>query len=379
MAKISRKNDADDYAFRQTDKDLKELESRLSSLYSDATKEMEAKLNKFTAHYAKADAEHEALYQAGKITKNQLTDWRQGKVFMTKKMQAQIDSLAEDMVNTDKMAMQIVNGEMPRIYVLNYNFQGYRAETMAKASGIDYTSFTIYNADAIARIAKENPDLLPAPNPKIDIPKDRRWNRQKINSAIQQGILQGEPVTKIADRLQQVTDMDKNAAIRNARTALIGAQNSGRNEASKRVNKSGIEMVDTWAATYDARTRDTHLDLDGQERAEDGFFHTFRGNKLEYPADRNCRDASEVYNCRCRLNSFIKGIDHSKDDELHERFMKENYYEDWLRAKEKEADHSSRTHAKTLEKEYAKEKKALLSEKYPRQKAEKSSDSLRRK
>lgn len=360
MAKIRKQGEVNDYGFEKTDKALKELEARLSSLYSEATKDMQAKLDKFLEQYYEADKEKYAQMMSGSITPSEYTRWKNGKIFMSNKMRAQIDSLTQDLVNTDKLAVQMINGEVPQIYVTNFNFQGFKAETMARLSGIDYSSFTVYNANAVARIAVKNPDLLPAPNPKLNIPKDKRWNKNKINSAIQQGILQGEPIDKIADRLQQVTDMDKTAAIRNARTALIGAQNAGRNDASKKVNKSGIEMVDVWSCIVDARTRDTHLEMGGQQRGEDGYFTTFRGDKLEYPADPNCRNAAEIYNCRCRLNSYIKQIDHSKDDELYEQMMKEQYYDDWLRQKEREQDKDSRAYMKKLEKEFAKAKQEDL-------------------
>ena len=89
------------------------------------------------------------------------------------------------------------------------------------------TSFTLYNHAAVERLIKENPNLLPL-NPNLDIPKDLRWNQQHINSAITQGILQGKSIPDIAKDLQRVTGMDESAAIRNARTAMTGAQNAGK-------------------------------------------------------------------------------------------------------------------------------------------------------
>ena len=359
MAKIKKKEyGTDDVGYKKTDKALEKMESRLSSAYVKADKEMEGKLTKFLSQYAEDDAKMQAKVTAGKMTEEEYLQWRERKMFLNKKMEAQIDSLSKDMVNVDRLSNQIINGELPSIYVTNYNYQGFRAEMMAQAGGIEFNSFTIYNADAVARIAKtENPNLLP--HPRIDIPKDLRWNKEKIGSAIQQGILQGEPIDDIAKRLRDVTDMNHSASVRNARTATIGAQNAGRNDASKRIQESGIEMVDVWSCTLDARTRDTHLELDGQERGEDGYFTTMFGDKLEYPADPN-GDPSEVYNCRCRLNSIIKNVPHSKDEELYDEFMQEEYYDTWLSQKEAEANHNSREHMKVLEKEYVKEKQERL-------------------
>lgn len=323
----------DDYGYKKTDEQLNELEDRLSSLYAEASHDMEKKLGDFLSGYEERDKQKRELLEAGKITEEEYQRWRVGQIFQTKKMQAQIDSLTQDLVNTDKLAMQMVNGELPSIYATNYNFQGFKAETVTDLEGVDMASFSIYNADAVARLAKKNPDLLPAP--KVDIPKDMKWNKTKINTAISQGIIQGEPINKIAARLQQVTDMDYNAAIRNARTAVVGAQNAGRKDASERITKNGVPMIDVWSSTYDGRTRDTHIALNGQERDEDGYFHTFNGDKLEYPCDPKANPA-EVYNCRCRLNSFIKGIDHSLDDKKYEDMMREQDYESWMEIKKKQ-------------------------------------------
>ena len=327
-----RKNDTDDYGYKKTDEQLEELEARLSSLYTETSKNVQKELEDFLKQYKDDDAEKQKELKAGTITEKEYKAWKRDSILNTKKMQAQVDALTEDLTNTDKLAMQMINGQLPSVYASNYNFEGYKTETIAQANGIDYSSFTVYNAEAVSRIVKEKPDLLPSPS--VDIPKDQKWNKDHINLAIAQGIVQGDPVDKIAERLQIVTKMDENAAIRNARTALIGAQNAGRKDAADRVRASGIEMIDVWSCTYDDRTRDTHIALDGQERGKDGYFHTFTGEKLEYPCDPNGAPA-EVYNCRCRLNSFIKGIDHSKDKELYEDFMEKGGYEGWEKTKEK--------------------------------------------
>lgn len=361
MAKIRRKGEVTDFMYRKTDEDLKDLEARLSSLYAKSSKGVEAKLDKFLEQFSKNDEEKRLMVSQGTMSQKAYTDWRMRQMFTSNKMKAQIDALTEDMVHTDKLAMQMVNGELPNIYTSNYNFQGYMAESIAKTAGYNYSTFTLYNADAIAYLTKDNPNLLP--EPRVDIPKDMRWNRQHISSAIAQGILQGDDIPSIAKRLQTVSDMDMNAAIRNARTATIGAQNKGRKDAINRINKDGvIEMIQTWSCALDARTRDTHLMMDGTEPNEDGLFgEGIINTLLQYPADPN-GDPEEVYNCRCRLMATAKEIDHTKDKELYEQFMKEENYADWSEQKRREADHDSNAHMKTLEKDYVREKQQALKE-----------------
>jgi SPP1 gp7 family putative phage head morphogenesis protein len=141
---------------------------------------------------------------------------------------------------------------------------------------------------------KDNPDLLP--QPKVNIAKAERWNKQHLQSAITQGLLQGESIPKIAKRMQRVTNMDRSAAIRNARTAMTGAQNGGRLDAMKRAQERGIAMKKGWLATLDGRTRDSHAAMDGEEVELDETF----SNGLMFPGDAN-GEPSDIYNCRCRM------------------------------------------------------------------------------
>jgi hypothetical protein len=196
------------------------------------------------------------------------------------------DTLAKDLTNTDKIAMKMVNQALPDVYALNMNYGTYSIEKDSKIN----TSFTLYNHAAVERLIKDNPKLLP--NPKVDIPKDLRWNQQHIQSAITQGILQGKSIPQIAKNLQSVTGMDERAAIRNARTAMTGAQNAGRLDSMKRAQARGIGVKKGWLATLDHVTRDSHVDLDGEVQELDRAF----SNGLMFPGDASGPPA-EVYNC----------------------------------------------------------------------------------
>ena len=121
-------------------------------------------------------------------------------------------------------------------------------------------------------------------------------------------------------------------------------------------------MDEVWSATYDDRTRASHLMLDGTKRDENGVFGAdFLSTPLRYPADPN-GDPEEIYNCRCRLNVVLAGIDHSQDDDLYEQFMKENYADSWQKMQENEG---------YKEKERQKEDALARKERLLEQKAEK--------
>lgn len=111
----------------------------------------------------------------------------------------------------------------------------------------------------------------------------------------------------MADDLQsRITTMNRDSAIRTARTAVTGAQNAGRLDSYYAAEKMGIKCRKQWMATLDGRTRHSHAMLDGEIVDNDKKF----SNGCRYPGDPN-GPPSEIYNCRCTLVSEIEGINTS--------------------------------------------------------------------
>jgi len=279
-----------DDGFKQSEKMLNELEAKIHKEYAQASKEMGQKVDAYFAKFEKQNAKMEQAVRSGRMSVKEYNEWRLRKMATGKRYIAMRNTLAKDLTNTDKIAMKMVNQALPDVYALNMNYGTYSIEKDSKIN----TSFTLYNHAAVERLIKDNPKLLP--NPKVDIPKDLRWNQQHIQSAITQGILQGKSIPEIAKNLQNVTGMDERAAIRNARTAMTGAQNAGRLDSMKRAAARGIGVKKGWLSTLDNVTRDSHVDLDGEVQEIDRPF----SNGLMYPGDASGIPA-EVYNCRCRL------------------------------------------------------------------------------
>lgn len=279
-----------DDGFKQSEKMLNELEVKIHKEYAQASKEMGQKVDAYFAKFEKQNAKMEQAVRSGRMSVKEYNEWRLRKMATGKRYIAMRNTLAKDLTNTDKIAMKMVNQALPDVYALNMNYGTYSIEKDSKIN----TSFTLYNHAAVERLIKDNPKLLP--NPKVDIPKDLRWNQQHIQSAITQGILQGKSIPEIAKNLQNVTGMDERAAIRNARTAMTGAQNAGRLDSMKRAAARGIGVKKGWLSTLDNVTRDSHVDLDGEVQEIDRPF----SNGLMYPGDASGIPA-EVYNCRCRL------------------------------------------------------------------------------
>lgn len=333
MAKLKRLNYNSDYMSDKMDSYMEQIEDKLSALYADAAKEMQGKLSDFMEGFEKQDANMQAQVEAGKITQEEYSQWRNRHIVQSDKYKSTIDSLSTMAVNADVAAMAMVNGAMPMVVAQSYNFTQALGFEAADKAGITQGTFQIYNERSVQKLIKDNPNLLK----DVDMDADKKWNTEKMNREITQGIIQGEPIEKIADRLQRVTDMDRNAAVRNSRTMMTGAENMGRAEAADDLKAQGIPMDEVWSATYDNRTRESHLELDGTVRDENGYFGAdFLARPLRYPADP-LGDPEEIYNCRCRLSLQLKEIDHSKDQELYENFMKDNFPQTWETMQEKDS------------------------------------------
>ena len=127
-------------------------------------------------------------------------------------------------------------------------------------------------------------------------PKIYNWTYSKVQDALHTGILKGESIDKIANRIQSVTESNRSTAIRNARTSITSAYNQGQMATFERASKMGIDVKKEWIATSDGRTRDSHAHLDGVRVPWDEKFP----NGLMCPGDPK-GSAEEVYNCRCTM------------------------------------------------------------------------------
>lgn len=315
-----------DLGHKETDEALGKLERRVKKVYIQAYEETEAKLQDYLSRFATKDKIKQEQLRAGKITQDEYNYWRKGQVMIDKRWQEMVNSLAADYTNANRLAMSMVGDSLPGVYALNHDYGTFQVE---KGSMVD-TSYTLYDRSTVERLIRDNPNLLP--KAKVNIPKDLRWNKQHVNNAVLQGILQGESNDKIASRLQTVTSMNHAAAIRNARTMTTGAENAGRTDSYKRAAEMGIELEQEWLATLDGRTRDSHRALDGERipLAKDKWHPAKFSNGCRYPGDPE-GPAWEVYNCRCTLVVAIKGIDQS--DAPRNSKLGGMSYEEWYGGK----------------------------------------------
>ncbi len=299
----------------------KDMEKRIAKEYAQAKKEVADKADDYFRRFKKKDAVWRQWVASGQKTKKEYQKWRTNQMAVGERWKDMRDVLATDLANSDKIAASIMNEYIPEAYALGHNWGTYEVEADAKIN----TGYTLYNREAVEKLIKEEPSLLP--KAKVSIPKDKLWNRQHLDSAITQGILQGESIPDIAKRLQSVTDMNHKAALRNARTMTGSAENAGHMNAYKRAEDMGIELEKQWVATFDNRTRTSHRNLHGETQE----INTLFSNGLMYPKDPN-GPSEEVYNCRCRVISNVKGFQRDLSPMYDENLMGMTF-EEWKDAK----------------------------------------------
>lgn len=136
--------------------------------------------------------------------------------------------------------------------------------------------------------------------------RDRRFDRT-VSSAFRQGRqLTEEQIDRMTDRYRQ--RWIKHRAETIARTESLRAVHQGNDLAFAQVIEDGMvqpdEVVREWIAASDARTRESHREMDGQQRKVNEPFITGNGFRIKYPGDIDA-PASETINCRCVVGTRI--------------------------------------------------------------------------
>ena len=296
-----------DIAHAKTDQKLEEMEKRLSAIYSRAEKEIGERWKEYLIESQSEIYELQKAYELAKKSGDEKETRKAGKklasakrerTLMDKRFKALTETTATQLANVNKTALAYVNGKLPEIYSINYN------ELSKTVDGVGGYSFALVDADTVKNLATTDKSLLPYK--QLDEKADIRWNVKKMNAEVLQGILQGEPMDRIASRLSKVTGMNETAAIRNARTMVTGAENKGRQDSYKRAEEDGIVMKREWIATNDSRTRHWHAELDGVEvDIDEPWVNEF--GEIMFPGDPSA-DPANTYNCRCSMAAKVIGF-----------------------------------------------------------------------
>ena len=295
-----------DKAHSRTDKMLEQMERELTTIYSNAHANVQKEWLKYMESASEELEDLQEAYDKAKKAGDMEAQRKLGRELRAMKKEytvqndrfkqvVEITALVIAVVN--KKATAYINGQLPPVYALNYN---YFASSFSKM-GI---SFSLIDANTVKYLATTDKSLLP--QYKLNVAKDVRWNTKRLNSEVLQGILQGDSIPKIAKRLERVENMNKNASIRTARTMVTSAENKGRMDMLEKAESEGIIAQKVWISALDTRTRDWHRDLNGVSQDRDKPFENSVG-EIMYPGDPSA-DAANVYNCRCTMGYKVTGF-----------------------------------------------------------------------
>lgn len=323
-----------DIGHEETDKLIEQLEKKITREYSQAEKELQAKLDDYFRRFQIKDQSWQKMVANGEKTAEEYQKWRVSQMMVGDYWKAMRETIAEDMHNANALARGMVAGDMPLAWAANANWATYQIEHDAKVN----TGFTLYNHDSAVALMKDDPDLLKPPGKQmqrtfdewdayragqtVDLSpekqaafdkliakgKDIRWQEGQIQSITLQSILQGESIPNMSRRIAETLgEINHKSTIRYARTAMTSAQEQGRAHAYQRAEDMGIDLQREWRAVFDMRTRHEHRQLDGQLRGIDEPFEV-DGEEIMFPGDP-AAPGYLIYNCRCRTTAAVKGWD----------------------------------------------------------------------
>ena len=314
------------YGARYADKVIRKVDGILRNTYRQAEKELKEKLADFVR---KSEAKNKLKLQqkkAGLITEKEYQSWLKGQVFQKQRWESKIRSVQHIMHTHNEQAAKIVHENKLDVYNENYMYQQYQMEM------ITGMSFDIYSEKAVSKLIKDRDKLLP--EWKIDQKKDYLWNYNKVNNSVLQGIIQGESVEAIANRLAvDLCSMNEAKMRMFARDAIGCAQNAGHQQQMEDAAKMGIRQTKQWIATLDLRTRDTHRHLDGQEVPYDKPFKSDLGD-IMFPHDPDA-DPANVYNCRCDMLTVYPDYRDEQDDWRNGENIDGFTYQEWKESVDK--------------------------------------------
>jgi hypothetical protein len=126
-----------------------------------------------------------------------------------------------------------------------------------------------------------------------------------ITGLIVRDFNQGLSYTRVADSIEELTNRSYNSSLRVARTEAHRIQSMAYIDALLLLDDVGADYGKMWIATIDDRTREDHLEMDGQLADSDGVFTLPNG--ATGPAPGLTGDASTDINCRCSAITLING------------------------------------------------------------------------
>ena len=279
-----------DKAHILTDDKLAQMEKRLSAIYAEAEKSLQAKMLDFAKSVENESTQlldaikQSTTQEEERAAKDAYLRFFKG-VVKTKAFKDLSAEIALDLFNTNTKASAYINSQTPEIYALNYKW--INDELSKDIPDFVSQSITPEEADKYGDLTKQT----------VSKSKDTKWNESNLKKSVVVGASLCLGANAIAKRSAKiVAKKNHNSASMHSEGMGTDAENKARLDGMYRAEDMGNEMTKIWMATLDNRTRDSHASLDG---VSVGLYDLF-DNGLDRPRDPNGAPA-EICNCRCSL------------------------------------------------------------------------------
>lgn len=292
-----------DKMHKLTDKLLLDMERKLQKEYKKVFKKSQKELFSFISNVKKLPLTSTWQERLSEFKKyNKLNNF--------------IAFIVELISSQNKITVQDINNLTREIYIDNRNWELYNISKLSKI---------LFKKKSKKDILKEFKDTgSPFYQIAIDTIKDKSNIKNKIEREITEGIMKGEDIEKLSNRVLGVINTNYSNAIKIARTEVTRLENLARYESMLEAQKKGLNIKKQWIATKDQRTRDRHREAMLEIRDLDKRFST----ECLYPGDPSA-PANQTVNCRCTMTTEFTGFKkHDLEKQLDEE-LKRKSYEEW--------------------------------------------------
>ena len=263
-----------------TEAELKKLEKRIKAEYTKAYQEMRKEMVDIIVRLQ--DPNLSPQERIALMAKND-------------RLQKLSEQLATRLQDTNKLTTNFVTKSAQNIFKYNYN-----AEVARLGAGY---GFTLIDDTAVRNILTG--EVNPFTKLSIAAEKDKAAIVRKLQSELTTGLLKGESIPNIAKRIKGVAENYLGDTVRIARTETTRVMNSAKQADGEEGKRLGLTMYKKWVASVDDRTRDEHVQADGQEVPIDEPF-VVGGEQMMYPGDVSLgASAGNVINCRCTCVNVV--------------------------------------------------------------------------
>jgi len=128
----------------------------------------------------------------------------------------------------------------------------------------------------------------------------------QFRNAINKGLALGQSYPEMMKDIKTAVNGKNYEIMRVLRTELHSAQEGGTSAGYEAALEQGVKGKVVWTSTFDDRTREDHIAMDGVERDDDGMFRGAVG-ETPYPGWEGM-EAGQRINCRCDIRFELEGL-----------------------------------------------------------------------